>query len=228
MTETPTDFVDIPGAPPVKWDGWDSTVPLPTRRIPLPIQMRMSRRLGFGWLLMIFCTFVAALLLLGLYTEATAYFSGQLCLGKHGVPSRGNCAFSAIFCLAVLLIVLAAIMRAVSFIALGRHIRKSPIPLEIKRGTFWHFQLHEPLPFENIVEVTAFKLRGEIDTIALRCRTPPRLAFWTFSNRLLWSKKEAIFYFVPLAFSPTTLPQGQSTYAVLFDVINALSQKATK
>jgi hypothetical protein len=188
----------------------------------------MSRRLGFGWLLMIFCTFVAALLLLGLYTEATAYFSGQLCLGKHGVPSRGNCAFSAIFCLAVLLIVLAAIMRAVSFIALGRHIRKSPIPLEIKRGTFWHFQLHEPLPFENIVEVTAFKLRGEIDTIALRCRTPPRLAFWTFSNRLLWSKKEAIFYFVPLAFSPTTLPQGQSTYAVLFDVINALSQKATK
>jgi hypothetical protein len=227
MTATPTDFVDIVGMPLVKWDGWDSTVPLPTRRIQLPIQMQISRRVGFAWPLLIFCIFAAALLLFGLSTEASAFFRGQICLGKHSVSSRGNCAFSAVLCLTGLLFVLAAVMRAVSFIALGRHIRKSPsIQLEIKRETFWHFQLCESLPFESIVEVTAFKLRGEIDTIALRCRTPPRLAFWTFSNRLLWSRKDAIFYFVAVAFSPASLPQGQSNYAVLFDVIKALTKSA--
>jgi hypothetical protein len=227
MNETPTDFVDIPGMPPIKWDGWDSTKPVSTRRIQLPIQMRISRRVGFGWLLLALCAFAAALFLLGLYTEAAAYFRGQLCLGKHGVSSHGNCAFSAFACLAGLLFLLIAIARAVGFITLGRRIRKSAgIQLEIKRETFWHFQLYEPLPFENIVEVTASKLRNEIDTIALRCRTPPRLAFWSFSNRLLWSRKDAVFYFVAVAFSPATLPQGKSNYAVLFDVIKALAESA--
>jgi hypothetical protein len=224
MTETPTDFVDIPGMPAV---AWDSTLPPPTRRIQLPIQMRLSRRVRFAWLWMILCISVAAILLTGLSIEATAYFRGELCLGKHGVSSRAECGFSASLCLACLLFVLFVIMRVAGYIALGRHIHKSPsFQLDVKRETFWHFQLCEPLPFEDIVEVTAVKMRGDIDSIALRCRIPPRLAFWTFSNRLLWSGKDATFTFVPGAFLPATLPKGNLTYAVLLDVINALTKLA--
>jgi hypothetical protein len=74
MTETPTDFADIPGMPLVKWDGWDSTVPLPTRRIQLPIQMQISRRVGFAWPLLIFCIFAAALFVVRAFHRSERLF----------------------------------------------------------------------------------------------------------------------------------------------------------
>jgi hypothetical protein len=219
MKEQESDSVELPGVPPIdRLGGWDSTVELPKRRVSLPIEMRIARnREAMLWFWVFGAVPFTFLILLVLWIDVETFVSYGYCTSKNGARHTG------LGCIPILLIIalalsflLGGLCRFTDAIIVARNAKAYRAPhVRVDRDAFWHVQLTEPLRFENVLEIT-----DDYGEICLNCATPPKLAFWSWSNRRLWSGKDTKFYFLPVLLAPSLLlPKSNSE---LLDTITFL------
>jgi hypothetical protein len=218
MTEQVTDFIQIPGVPPSdRWGGWDSTVELPKRRVNLPIEMRVARNreaiLWFGVFVAVPFTFLVFLVL---WMDIETFASYGYCASKNAAHHTGVGCIPNFLIIAIFLsFLLHGFYRIADAIILARNSKVYEAPhIRIDKNTSWHFQLAEPIRFEDVAEIV-----DHYGEVCVKCVAAPKLAFWNWSNRGLWSGKNAKFYFPPTLFAPSfwvPRPNSELIDAIIF------------
>lgn len=200
--EAGSDFVELPGLP-VKdrWGSWDPTIILPKRRVALPVE-RWFQRASWGAAPIFLIAMIALLPLI--YFDISTFRAEGWCSGKNGHHYGSGCYFSIGFEVCMAAFALLGVLyfwRKKAYLELAAPIRGPH--LIIKRDTFWHAHLSEPINFSDMTSVR----RGE-GFLIIACNRPLKGLERVVSGVCIWSNPSTEFGFATEVFSDAPRAAG--------------------
>jgi hypothetical protein len=194
MADDGPEFVDVPETPTIKWGGWDSTVPLPQRRVRLPIAFSLSWRVDLAPALVLLAMSVIAGAFYGLYFVTNGYFEKGECYLKpshyatSGTWCRTNIGLIGLLCVAIAIFFIIRTFDAAQY-WLNVSDKNRPA-LSFDSNKFMHVQLNAPIQLHEILGVQKFFAKGYLTEVVLTLTIEPDLAFNTFDNRRHGGKRK--------------------------------------
>lgn len=206
------DIIEIPGSPKFSLTRTASGRN-PSRFVQLPIVITMSRGQAIFSIAKFFIYVILSMVSIGYVLKA--FYDGIPLTGHHGRPgSWGETKFilvAGVFILPVLL--LAASEKAIlSLVAL----RSGPCVLRLDRNFFWHVQLSQAIPLEDILAISSYQGKNyRIYTFAITSKNPVKFRYYSGLNPKLKAVR-CRFTFRNFAFG---------NFQDVFDVIKILTAK---